>query len=445
MVKNAYFGSMASDLKEKFLAYVAENELFNKEDRLLVGVSGGVDSMVLCHLLLHEDITFQIAHVNYHLRKEASNGDEFFLRKYGQTYFIPVHVKNVTRAPDENTQNWARKIRYAYFEEILHQEKLDAILTAHHFDDQIETLILNFTRGSGISGIKGIASSRGLIKRPLLFARKSEILDYAKEQGISWREDATNSEDHYKRNIIRHHITPHLDTLRANDLGMRRTFSQIKQLDRWLRSHFSEILQSYRQENGEWHIPLADYHAEQSTFELFQLLKNLNFNLDQVESMIESSRTGSQFHSDTHMAIVDRDVLLIRKKIAIHYEEKEINDFNEDFSISIGNREIRFSKQAGNKVEKSHSRSYFDVRHLSWPLTIRRWRNGDRFQPFGMYGKTKKISDLHTHMKLSFFEKEETLVLVDSNEQILWVIGLRRAMHAPVLDDTPGCVVIDVV
>lgn len=435
---------MALSLSQKFDQYIEEHNLFHASSKLLVACSAGIDSMVLCHLLLKKDIPFELAHVNYKLRGDASDADQFFVQKYGRTYFIPVHVKQVDSSPDENTQQWARKIRYKFFDELIYKNNLDAVLTAHHFDDQIETLILNFTRGSGLSGIKGIASSRGNVRRPLLFARKQEIVAYAKENGLAWRDDASNAEDHYRRNVIRHHITPTLDELRMNDSGMRRTFSQIKQLDRWLQNHFSTILSTFQTSDIEWQIPLESYRREFRSFELFQLVKQLNFNMDHAEKILTATRNSSQFFSDSHVAIIDRGMLVIRKKMEVHLEDRSIDDFEEDIQITVGNRMISLSKIAGNLVERSDMKAYFDGAHVNWPIKIRKWRHGDRFQPYGMYGKTKKVSDLLTHLKLSFFEKEETLVLVDSKDVILYVIGCRRSIHNLVTDKTSSCVLIEV-
>jgi len=400
--------------------------------------------MVLCHLLIQEDITFEVAHVNYQLRGDESDKDEYFIRKFCQKYFIPFHLKRVDGKPDQNLQNWAREIRYGFFNKIIFENELAAIVTAHHFDDQIETLILNFTRGSGISGIKGIASKRGAIRRPLLFARKSEILDYAHANDISWREDQTNAEDHYKRNLIRHAITPALDQIRENDLGMRRTFSQIKQLDRWLIKHFSDQLKAHLSDSGEYKIPLLDYQRDHNSFELFQLIKCMDFNMDQVEQILNSGQTGKQFHSSSHIAVIDRDHLIIRQKISVNFEPTTIDLFQEPFDLPIDKRTIYFKVAEGNHVEKSHTRAYFDLNFIQWPLQLRKWKDGDRFQPFGMYGKTKKISDLAAHLKLSFFEKEELLVMTDAQDVILWVVGYRRSMHAVVTEGTPSCLIVEV-
>ncbi len=436
---------MDSELKQKFFSYIEDEKLFSLDQPLLIGCSGGVDSMVLCHLLITADINFEVAHVNYGLRKRASDEDAHFVKKYCQQYFIPCHSKRVLKPSQGNVQDWARRIRYDFFDSILEEHYLQYVLTAHHFDDQIETFLLNFNRGSGLSGLTGIRSKRQNIRRPLLFARKKEILQYAKENHLTWREDETNEEDYYRRNKIRHDITPVLDGLREHDQGMRLSLSHLRALDDWLKAHFHHELTDHKNERGEIQLELNQYPNKDARFELYQLLRVVGFHANQAENMISSRRTGTQYHSDTHLAIIDRGIIRIREKITRYFGEKDITDFTEPYQMHIGQVDLSLKKISGNQVEKSHTRSYFDVQELQWPLKIRKWKTGEKFQPFGMYGKTKKVSDLLVQLKLSFFDKEETLVLTDASDVILWVIGHRRAIHAAVTPETRESLFIEVI
>ncbi len=435
---------MAIDLHRQFIDFVNANSLFKKDDVLLVGVSAGIDSMTLCHLLLKEDIRFHIAHVNYNLRGDESRGDEFFVRRFAQNYFIPVHVKNINEPPKGNTQQWARNIRYNFYEKIRIEQNLDYIATGHQFDDQIETFLLNFTRGSGINGLKGIAIRRNNIIRPLLFARKSIIESYAKKNNVDWREDTTNAEDKYNRNIIRHHIVPHLNQLRENDEGMRRTFELCQNLQVWIHEYFSKKLNSYQQKKNEWRIALNDFNQSTGQFELYQILNHFGFNSSQVQDIVATNHTGRKFISQSHLAVRDRTDILVRKKLRISYSEQVIEKFDSPINVVAGGKTIKFVIEDGNTIDKELNRCYFDLTEIIWPLTIRRWRSGDRFQPFGMFGKTKKVSDLLVHLKLSFFDKESTVVLVDGSDKILWVIGHRRSIHASVHESTRQCLVVEV-
>jgi tRNA(Ile)-lysidine synthase len=392
---------------------------------------------------LSADILFEVAHVNYGLRGASSDADEQFVKTYCQNYFIPFHSHRIIDPPQSNIQEWARGIRYQYFEELLTEFQLDVVLTAHHFDDQLETFILNFTRGSGMSGLTGIRHRRDHIRRPLLFARKKQIEAYALAHHLAWREDASNDGDYYLRNRVRHDITPVLDDLRQHDQGMRHSLSHLKELDSWLNRHFKTLMDSYKQSNGEWQLNIKQFFDENRTFELNQILRTVGFHADQINNMLTSQRTGTKYYSGSHVAIIDRGMLRFREKINREFEEITFDAFTEDFELVIGPVHLSIKKMTGNAVERSHVRSYFDVQHIHWPLKIRKWRAGDRFQPFGMYGKTKKVSDLLVHLKLSFFEKEETLVLVDAHDEILWVIGYRRAMAAPVTDQTQMCLVME--
>ena len=436
---------MNSDLKEKFLAFINDEELFDLNQTVLLACSGGVDSMVLFHLLLSCDITFHVAHVNYRLRGKHSDADDRFVQSTCQNYFVPFHGKKIMSPPEGNTQEWARDIRFSFFDELAHAHHFDGVLIAQHFDDQIETCLLNFVRGSGLRGLIGIRAKRSHYRRPLLFARKQELLTYAHKFKIAWREDDTNAELYYQRNQIRHSVTPVLDKLRGHDAGMRHSLDHLKNLENWLSNHFDSRLQSFLNEKGEWRIEIDDFRSKTQQFELFQLLRIHEFTADQVDNMINSSRTGSQYKSKTHLAIIDRGTIRIRERIDSVHHEKILHDFNENFRLAIGTLELSFKKVPGNSVERSHTRSYFDLEHVMWPLKIRKWQHGDRFQPFGMYGKTKKISALLVQLRLSHFEKEETLVLLDSNDDILWVIGYRRSVHAPIVEHTQACLRISVI
>ena len=436
---------MATDLKQKFISFVEDEKLFNADQKPLVGCSGGIDSMVLCHLLLSHDISFEVAHVNYRLRKKASDGDEYFVKEFCQQYFIPCHVERVFKRSSGNVQSWARKIRYNFFEKIRVENNLDVILTAHHFDDQIETFILNFTRGTGLSGLIGIQSKNALVRRPLLFARKQEIMEYAKKNKIKWREDETNEADYYARNKIRHHITPIVEELRENDEGMRLSLQNLKHLNLWITSHFDNELKNHKVNSDEWQFDLKNYNSESDKFELYHLLRNLGFNFDQVSQMISSQRSGTLFRSDTHIATNDHGIIRCRKNRLTQLPEKRIELIKSTLRLDIGPHALDFSVSNETQFERDDSKAYFDYDKLVWPLTLRPWQAGDRFQPFGMYGKQKKVSDLLAQLKLSHFEKEETVVLVDANDSILWVVGYRRSILAPINEQTKSCLIVKLI
>ena len=436
---------MTTGFKEQFISFITESNLFTTQDRLLVGCSGGVDSMVLCHLLHELNYRFEVAHVNYRLRQKSSDYDEQFVSDFCQQHSIPFHNKQIFERPKGNVQAWARAIRYEFFETIRQKQQLDFVLTAHHFDDQVETFLLNFSRGTGLAGLIGIQDHFESIRRPLLFARKNELIEYASKKNINWREDASNDSDEYARNKIRHHIIPVLDEIRENDEGMRKSLQNLKQSHHWMDDYFNQRLAIHKTTLDEWTFELNRFNTNAGQFELFMLLRSLGFNYDQVGQMMKSNRTGTYYKSETHVASIDRGVIRCRANFATDFKELRINDVREPIEIKIGPHIMKFNNDKGLAIEKSTQKAYFDYDLIQWPLTIRPWRAGDKFKPFGMYGKQKKVSDLLVQLKLSYFEKEETMVLLDGNDNILWVAGYRRSIHAPITAQTESRLVVQLI
>lgn len=427
---------MSAELQQHFSDYIKAEDLFTSDEKLLVACSGGIDSMVLCHLLLQLDYPFEIAHVNYGLRGEASNEDEKFVRRFGQQYFLPVHVHRVSPSSNKNIQEWARDIRYDFFNRLVSELEFDKILTAHHFDDQIETSLLNFTRGSGVAGLRGMKPKREKLVRPLLFARRNAIESYAKAKNIRWREDASNTKLVYRRNKIRHEIAPLLYSIRGTDKGMESTLQHLRELDGWMQDHFTSRLATFREINGHYKIPLNDFGEHHRTFELFQLLRPFRFNREQVDDLFHAQTNGAQITSHSHIAVKDRGFILIKPLMNPSFLTMMIYDNHFPITLQLGNASLRADLKTDTTIDINQHIAQFDKDNLDFPLIVRPWKKGDRFKPFGMYGKSKKVSDLFTHLKLSAFDKAESMILTDAKGKILWVVGWRRSEMAPVTEKT---------
>lgn len=418
------------DLLKAFLDFIQDHQLFDKSERLLVAVSGGVDSMVLVNLLHSAEFSFDIAHVNYGLRGAESFTDEGFVQNWGDAHQIPVYIHRPRYDGHSNVQVWARDVRYAYFDALMKSGGYHSLLTAHHFDDQIETFILNFTRGSGHEGLGGIRVRRGYIKRPLLFARKSDIQRFAVQHQLMWREDRTNATDNYLRNMVRHRIVPVLDELRGHDEGMRATLAQMAQLNQWMHDQMSAKLNAAYDEKGEWTIPWSTSSESGVLFDRYEMLHRFGFHFDQIQQMSQHTTTGNQFYTDTHIALLDRGMLRIRVRHQYSPDELlPIDRYQQNDMIEFGAIELHVSNSIDPSAELNNHHIVLDADAVKWPLYLRRWREGDRFQPYGMFGKTKKVSDLLINLKLSIFDKQDTIILHDDSGTILWILGWRRSIH----------------
>ncbi|MBG6062692.1 tRNA(Ile)-lysidine synthase [Flavobacterium sp. CG_9.1] len=415
---------------QKFQNHLLHNFQFLRGKKILIATSGGKDSMVMVHLLQHLDYEIGIAHCNFQLRGIESFGDQNFVQEYASANNIPIFITQFdTKAFSEDykisTQVAARELRYNWFYELLETEKYDYILTAHHADDNLETFLINLSRGTGLEGLIGIPEQNEKVVRPLLAFSQEEMEEYAILHGIQWREDSSNASDKYLRNKIRHHVVPLLKELNPNFLlSFHKTQGYLQQAQDMVDDAAIMVYQQVAQQDGDtiyFDLKKLQKLPNYKSY-LYQWLNEFGFKAWVDIYDLVDSQSGKCVYSSEYRLLKDRDSLLLSRlneedeiqEYAILENQKEVNiplnlTFCKVMDISIG----------------SNKTIFVDADKLHYPLVLRHWNEGDHFQPFGMDGKSKKISKLFKDEKLSLIEKESKWLLC-SNTEIVWVIGLRQ-------------------
>ena len=418
---------------KQFEVNIFKNDLFNKTDKLLIAFSGGVDSVVLCDLLTKADYHFDLAHCNFQLRGTEANDDTSFCETYAKLIHAKCHTiyfntKNYAVENKLSIQMAARELRYKWFKELISEHGYKYLLTAHHANDNAETLFVNLTRGTGIKGLQGIPEKQNNTIRPLLFATKEMIKNYAKKHNIQFREDSSNQEVKYKRNFIRHQIIPELKKLNPILEETLNTsihyFKQSSQIvTQFCKSKFKDICEE-NNERLKINIALLLLEPQKETL-LFEWLHPKGFKANQIEQLIivlsDKNNIGKFFESSTHQLAVDRTYLIVKKKTnETNTTEFKINSISDTthLPIKLVLEEIKQTSFTNNKNEL-----FISVTDYFFPLTLRKWKTGDKFQPFGMNG-FKKLSDYFKDQKLSKFDKEAVWIL-ESNQQIVCIVGYR--------------------
>jgi len=394
---------------------------FSKK-KLLVAVSGGVDSMVLCHLLNKLNLDFSIAHVNYNLRGNDSYLDEKFISEYTNKNQIDLFLKNVDLSDQKNSiQNKAREIRFSFFNEILSKYNFDFILTAHHLDDNIETIFLNISRGKKVSVFSGMNVVNDIIVKPLLFIEKNDIVNYAKQNNVTWREDRSNAQNKYLRNYIRNILIPSIRKInknyKSNFIDLFFKAQKIKFLkDLYFKNELSKVFTVKNDfivtQKSFW----KNFKVDDIEFEYY---RNFNFfNVIEIFNLIRSD-SGKFIQSLTHTILSNRNELIIK-------EISKINNKQTSYKIDIGmnNKPIRINISKIPKPLKQRENKIYISKKVDFPLKIRKWKNGDFFYPIGMSGK-KKVSKFFKDQKMSIFDKKNQWLLTSNNDDIIWIVGKR--------------------
>ncbi|MCL9805837.1 tRNA lysidine(34) synthetase TilS [Flavobacterium amniphilum] len=423
---------------QKFQNHIQQNFAFLTGKKLLLAVSGGIDSMVLTDLIQKSGFKIGISHCNFSLRGEESNEDFNFIESYCLKNNISFFGKkfNTKEFAEENKlsiQLAARKLRYDWFDELLETEGFDYLLTAHHLDDSAETFLINFTRGTGMDGLTGIPQQNGKIVRPLLIFLREEIESHAKENNITWREDSSNASDKYLRNKIRHAIIPILKELNPGFLSsFQNTIEHLQQIQSMV-SDASETAynQIVTEENGQIKInlpkllELPNYKAY-----LYQWLQPYGFTAWEDIYDLTEAQSGKQVFSDTHKLLKDRSLLIISKI----KEEQEVTYFIDE-SLKTGDLPVKLHFSDQNHIINASANTIFvDKLSLKFPLTLRKWQEGDYFYPSGMHGK-KKVSKYFKDEKFSLIDKEDTWLLCSEN-QIIWIVNHRADQRFIANNDT---------
>ncbi|MDO5665249.1 MAG: tRNA lysidine(34) synthetase TilS [Bacteroidia bacterium] len=432
---------------QKIKTYIAEKSLFEADTTLIVGLSGGADSMVLLDVLTLLGYRCIAAHCNFHLRGEESDDDARFVKKWckeNDIEFTSIDFDTKQYAADKkiSIEMAARELRYSWFEVIRKQFVADAIAVAHHKDDSVETVLLNLIRGTGISGLSGISPKNGKIVRPMLCVTRTEIENYLREREIPFRTDSTNHEDIYTRNHIRLNILPMLQKINPSvSESIFRTSENVAEAEKVYKEAIDNDLKSVLL-NDKIDIEKLKQTVSPSSV-LFEILSPLGFHpsvIEDVNNAMDAS-PGKVFYSSARRLIKDRDYFLIDKINKSEYD-------NQTFLIDLTTQEILNPIRLEIKVtdvpksiDKSNNILYADADKLSFPLVLRKWQSGDWFIPFGMKGR-KKLSDFFTDQKFNLKQKEETWILL-SGEDVVWVVGYRSDNRFKITSNTKKVVQIE--
>jgi|TARA_B110000503_G_scaffold143803_1_gene249036 tRNA(Ile)-lysidine synthase len=405
---------------DQFEKHIYNEFPFLKNSKLLVCVSGGVDSMVLSNLLLQLEYKIGIAHCNFNLRGSESDLDEEFVREYAKNKSIVFHFKSFkTKLAKHSTQMAARTLRYDWFNYLLHSKEYDYILTAHHLDDSLETFILNLSRASGIEGLLGIKPINNNLIRPLLIFSKENLISYAIETNIKWREDSSNIKDDYLRNKIRNNIIPQLKELDPNFL------IQSKKSMNFLRES-NEVLKRYVNEFKNEHFINIDNQIKifktsiikiESENFIYELFKNYGFKSPKEILSLCKSISGKMIKSSEYTLLSDRDFLIIKLSNLVDNNKYNVglDGIQEPIKLTV-------SKGVFNEDYNSNI-LFLDIKEIKLPLILRKYKKADFFYPNKMNGK-KMISKYFKDEKMSYFDKQNQWLLCDGSE-ILWVVGMR--------------------
>ena len=425
------------DLQKEFVDFISKNKLFTPSSKILLAVSGGIDSMVMLHLFIscgYRNIA--IVHCNFQLRAEESFRDEMFvidtaINKRISCYTQRFKTEEEMKRTGESVEMAARRLRYQWFEELCQEKGFEYIAVAHHLNDSIETFFINLLRGTGLRGLLGISSRTGRIRRPLLFARRGDILEYAEKYKIPYREDLSNRTLKFLRNRFRLKILPALRKISTGFYltmweNMRRLSTTQQFIDTAIGKMYKYVLTHEKDVDIFWTDRIdSEYSME---FVLYEMLNSMyGFKWNMVKDMCNSIRngeTGKKFSFGPFIAYTDRGRILVVQTREDDMEEVEIHKWQSqislhDFTICMEEKTV----EDYSSFVVSKNQALLDLDTLSFPLCLRRWEPGDVFIPFGMTGK-KKVGDFLTDIKMSPVDRLHQFVLLSSN-QIVWVVGER--------------------
>jgi tRNA(Ile)-lysidine synthase len=429
-----------SDFLTHLQHYIESHALFKANDRVLLAVSGGVDSVVMAQGLQQLGYNFGIAHCNFKLRGEESNADEEFVRQLALSFQVPFFVKQfetsqLAQETKVSIQMAARDLRYAWLEDIRLQHGFSCVATAHHQNDLVETVLLNLVRGTGLAGFHGILPRQGHLVRPLLFATREQVEDFAKDHILRWREDSSNASNKYARNLLRNNVVPLLKTLNPSlESTMQSTAEKVALAEKVLAQHVEEAKINWVTEaQGFVKIDIKGLQSmPNAMYFLYAILQEFGFAWSVSKKVMESgnSISGKIFYSSTHRLLKDRENWIIDHKEVAKFVLVFILPTTQTVRLPFG--KVLNLKLLEGGLEllptlKSKSAVMLDYDKLVFPLTLRSWQEGDSFVPFGMEGE-KKVSDFLIDAKYNLFEKERVLIL-QSEQDIAAVIGSRSGQR----------------
>ena len=440
----------------KFQNYIESNHLINKGDRILVALSGGVDSMVLAELLRRGGYDIAFAHCNFHLRGKESDGDEHFVREYAERVGVKLFVRqfdtlDFVENNKVSVEMAARELRYAWFNDLINANEhissteshvhpvistersewrnllFDKLALAHHADDQIETFFINLLRGSGIKGLKAMQPRNGMYIRPLLWASREEIKKFAIENSIQWREDSTNNDTVYLRNKIRHELMPVFDSIKPE--AREKILESVNHLaseNQLYRELLKEKISQIETVDGVLHS-IPKRHFERSEAEsrnplglqlLFEWIRNYDFSYSQCESIFAAldGESGKEFYSANYQLVIEKETIEIFPIDPVQTRH--------NLSQRVTIQPVRTRHALSLLITDNPNIAQLDYDKLKLPLKARHWQQGDHFHPLGMRG-TKLVSDFFNDNDFTTFQKKNTLILTDNEDEIVWIVGYR--------------------
>ena len=418
----------------RFKTYCEKNKLLQPDDKVILAVSGGIDSMLMANLFLQSGWNFSVAHCNFSLRGSESDGDEVFVKEWCQLHHITFHATrfDTKKYAEDNklsVQMAARELRYEWFDTLCTQHQYSKIAVAHNANDNTETMLLNFTRGTGIKGLCGIQVMSGNVIRPLLFATRHEIMRYVQAERIDFREDSSNLKTDYARNRVRHNVIPELSKINPSFITTsQHNADYLLQVAKILASEKAHIVSEVCSNQGdELHIDIVSLlRTNIPAFWLFEILQPYDFSGEVVHKLYEAlgGPSGKCFYSKTHAALKDRKSIIVYK-----IGERQLK---EDYVITseCAHLDVPFEMCIEKKDNAPHfviptdkDIACIDAATLQFPLCLRKWKNGDVFVPLGTRG-TKKVSDFLIDIKMPLHQKKRQWVL-QSGSNIVWVVGQR--------------------
>lgn len=431
----------------RFHEFISRNSLFAPGDRILLAVSGGIDSMVMWHLFEKCGYNYAVAHCNFQLRGEDSDGDEALVIRTADRLGIKLYsnrfeTREYAAMMGISIEMAARELRYKWFNEIRENGKFEFVATAHHTDDLLETFFINLVRKTGIKGLTGFRPKSGHLIRPLFFTNREEIEEYSRSENVEYRTDKTNNEAVFQRNFIRHNIIP--DLVRLNPAfrsNLAATISNLRDTeDFYMTEVFRQIKKITVADSPNPEIVISALlklpHPKQV---LFEWMNQFGFNPQVVEQVYMAIRgeAGRRFYSGSHRLVIGRNRLIITPadlaENRVFYIEKDDLEIFEPLHLSIN-----WLEKKDVTIDPDPRVAFLDADRLEFPLILKKWEAGEYFQPFGMKG-FKKISDFFTDMKLSIPEKEQSWILYSGNK-VVWIAGYRIDNRFRISDETKNVV-----
>jgi len=442
-------------LLQRYQQFIQKENLFSAKDKLIIAVSGGVDSVVLCELCRQAGYDFLIAHCNFQLRGEESERDEKFVRDLGEKYKVEVEVKKFetekyARENKMSIQEAARKLRYEWFDELDHRSELKLrttdyrlqtfLLTAHHADDNIETVLMNFFRGTGLHGLTGIPVKLNYIRRPLLPFSKTELIDFARENNLDYVEDSSNLSSKYTRNFFRNEIIPSIAKVYPEaKTNLLDTIDRFKEIEKLYKIAVGDIKKKLvRQKGNEWHIPVKQLMEYNNRALIYAIINDHGFTEKQIDEVIKLAGSESGKYIDSpnsnYRIIKHRHWFIISPINSEGSETIIIEEKDKKITFEEGSLEFEQLQTPNSKLQTPNNIACLDAKAITYPLILRKWKQGDYFYPLGMK-KKKKLSRFFIDQKLSKTKKEKTWI-IEMNKKIIWIVGERPDERFKVTDKT---------